>query len=373
MDIVIATSRAFHLAHLARELAALGNNVTLIGYLPAWRMSGYNYFPAVYRSEFLGLLPRSAIALQRLRLGAQHRATLQIMSDFDDRVVRSLPKCDVLIGLSGVIVEAFRRAREEFGALTVCERASAHVRLQERLLTRPNGTSGLDPEYVERELAGYANADYVSVPSTFAYQSFLDEGVPADRLFKNVYGVNLSRFRPTPRPEGGRRPFKVLYVGGWTYQKGCDLLAGALGEGGGWTLTHAGTRGDLDFPISDRFRTLGHVPNSRLPEVYAAHHAFILPSRQDGFGMVLLEALASGLPVLASAFTGAVDVRDHLTVKDRVRTIPDLSSAGICREIARLAADLEAGGLPTGTPADADAFTWQAYGARYAKFLEQAR
>lgn len=371
MDIVIATSRAFHLAHLSRELATLGHNVTLIGYVPTWRMSRYSYAPAVYKSEFLSLLPDSALALQRPFPGAQRRATLQIMADLDLRVIRSLPKCDVFIGLSGVIVDAFKRAREEFGAVTICERASAHIRVQERLLTRTDGKSGLDPEYVDRELASYINAEYVSVPSDFAYQSFIDEGFPDRRLFSNVYGVNLSRFQMRPRPAGQSSPFKVLYVGGWSYQKGCDLLADALSENGDWQLTHAGLRDDLPFPVNDRFTTLGHVPNSQLPEVYASHDAFILPSRQDGFGMVLLESLASGLPILASAFTGAADVLKHLQTRDRVRIIDDLSAAGICREIERLVADCGSGRMSAHDPSDLEAFTWQAYGARYARFLDQ--
>lgn len=373
MDIIIATSRAFHMAHLARELASRGHNVTLIGYVPGWRMSFYNYAPAVYKSEFLKLLPRSAVALQRPFSNAQHRATLRIMAEFDRRVASSLSKCDVFIGLSGVIVEAFRRAREEFGALTICERGSAHVRVQERLLARTDGTRGLEPEYIRREIAGYMDVDYVSVPSTFAYQSFIDEGMPAKRLVKNLYGVNLERFRTSP---GGTAPdgsFKVLYVGGWSYQKGCDLLAEALSQGGDWTLTHVGLRGDLPFPENERFQSLGHIPNDRLQEIYAAHNAFILPSRQDGFGMVLLEAYASGLPVIASAFTGAADVRDHLKTKDRVRMITDLSAGGILQEIEKLAADLSVGRMPTADPSDLDAFTWKAYGARYDNFLGQAR
>lgn len=373
MKIIIATSRAFHIAHLARELASRGHDVTLIGYVPSWRMSFYDYAPAVYNSEFLRLLPRSAVALQRPFSNAQRRATLRIMAEFDHRVTSSLSQCDVFIGLSGVIVEAFRRARNEFGALTICERGSAHVRVQDRLLTQTGTHSGLEPEYVQRELAGYINADYVSLPSTFAYQTFIEEGIPAERLFKNLYGVNLKRFQTPPRAAASDGPFKVLYVGGWSYQKGCDFLADALTQGGNWTLTHVGLRGDLPFPVSDRFESLGHIPNDRLSEIYAAHNAFILPSRQDGFGMVLLEAYASGLPVIASAFTGAADVRDHLSAKDRVRIITDLTAEGIRQEIEKLVADLRAGRISSAAPSDLDAFTWNAYGTRYDNFLGQAR
>lgn len=336
-------------------------------------MSNYNYGPAVYRSEFLRMLPRSAVALQRPFSGAQSRATMRIMADFDDRVARSLPKCDVFIGLSGVIVEAFRRARNDFGAITICERGSAHVKVQDRLIARTGGTGALDPEYVQRELDGYANSDYVSVPSTFAFNSFIDEGYPVNRLFKNMYGVNLSRFRLPPRPAVMRRPFRVLFVGGWSYQKGCDMLAEALSLGGDWTLTHAGLRADLPFPDSDRFATLGHVPNDQLAEVYADHDAFILPSRQDGFGMVLLEALACGLHILASPFTGASDIREHLKTTERVRTIADLSGVGIQQEIKKLMDEQEDSEIAATDPSELDAFTWQAYGVRYANFLAQVR
>ena len=73
------------------------------------------------------------------------------------------------------------------------------------------------------------------------------------------------------------------------------------------------------------------------------------------------------------AFTGAADVRGHLTAKDRVRIITELSAGGVLQEIKKLVADLSAGRMPAAAPSDLDAFTWKAYGSRYDNFLSQAR
>ncbi|MGB6829061.1 MAG: glycosyltransferase, partial [Terracidiphilus sp.] len=55
-------------------------------------------------------------------------------------------------------------------------------------------------------------------------------------------------------------------------------------------------------------RFLGVVPNPELPPVYRSASVFVLPSFEDGFGMVVLEAMASGCPVIVSSSAGASDV-----------------------------------------------------------------
>ncbi|MBM3887269.1 glycosyltransferase family 4 protein, partial [Candidatus Dependentiae bacterium] len=55
-------------------------------------------------------------------------------------------------------------------------------------------------------------------------------------------------------------------------------------------------------------RIIPGVSRNELKKLYESAHAFVLPSIQDGFGMVLGEAMASGLPVIASTNTGAPDI-----------------------------------------------------------------
>lgn len=369
MKIVIATSRAFHLVHLARELSLLGHEVTLMGYVPRMRMQKYGLGKASYMDLFWPVAPRATLALQRPFRQLCRSQTMQIMAPYDHQVVRRMPACDVFIGLSGVICQGFSAARQKYGALTLCERGSAHVTEQSRLISS-DGAKRLPDTYILRELAGYETADWTVVPSRFAERTFLKQGFPQERLFRNMYGVDTTRFPLAVRQQRSTgAPIRALFVGAWSYQKGCDFLTEALEKMPDLEVTHAGQKVDLAFPDTPRFRSLGHVDNTRLKEIYASHDVLILPSRQDGFGMVLLEAFASGLPIVASRNTGAVDIKYLIKAKDRVQLMESLDVGGLIRGLQAL---LRTGGGSAPVPADdVQALTWQAYASRYADFLTE--
>jgi alpha-1,3-rhamnosyl/mannosyltransferase len=116
-------------------------------------------------------------------------------------------------------------------------------------------------------------------------------------------------------------------------------------------------------------RFLGHVPDAHLPGLYAGARAFVLPSLYEGFGLTALEAMAAGVPVVAAARGGLVEVvgeagvlvdpTDPLAIADAVVKV-----VGDERERARLAA---AG------PERARFFTWDATAERVDALLRRLR
>jgi len=110
-----------------------------------------------------------------------------------------------------------------------------------------------------------------------------------------------------------RRPY-VFYVGGWEERKNIPfLLRGfAAARLTGVELVLAGGRDEqraelgqltAQLGIADRLRLLGFVPDRDLPALYAAAVGFVYPSRYEGFGLQLVEAMAVGCPVLAARAT----------------------------------------------------------------------
>lgn len=120
-----------------------------------------------------------------------------------------------------------------------------------------------------------------------------------------------SRFLPAfPRQEP-HRPFRLLYVGNWTRLKGVDLLPAILHRlGPGFELLYTADRGGAHrrFNLPDNTRCLGRLDPPALARAYQEADALLLPSRSEGFGLTVIEAMACGLPVITSDIRPLSDI-----------------------------------------------------------------
>jgi glycosyltransferase involved in cell wall biosynthesis len=130
-------------------------------------------------------------------------------------------------------------------------------------------------------------------------------------------GIDTVVFQPGPdRPP--HQPFRLLFIGNWSRRKGTDLLAPIMRTLGSdfelWVTS--GLRDWRDkTPLPPNIRFLGRVPTTEaLVRVYQDADALLFPSRLEGFGLAILEAMACGLPVLAARVSAIPEiVRDQVT------------------------------------------------------------
>ncbi len=131
-----------------------------------------------------------------------------------------------------------------------------------------------------------------------------------------AHGVDAARFRPIDRADarrslGLRADAEVgLFVGRWDVLKGCDLAAAAMDRAPEveWLLALGDAGADRARPIPGRARVLENVPHDAMPALYSAADFVLFPSRYEGFGYALVEALACGVPVLATPVGVAPDL-----------------------------------------------------------------
>lgn len=147
----------------------------------------------------------------------------------------------------------------------------------------------------------------------FAVDGYLREFGPRRSYFNLPYFSDLERFKTAGTPGRSARVF--LFSGSLIARKGVDLVARAFvqlaGEFPDVRLRIAGD-GELRQslvqtlrPVSERVEFLGVKDWDELPELYASAGVLCVPSRYDGWGLVVPEGLASGLPVIATDRMGA--------------------------------------------------------------------
>jgi glycosyltransferase involved in cell wall biosynthesis len=199
----------------------------------------------------------------------------------------------------------------------------------------------VDPYFVAREEAEYAQADAITVPSGFALRSFVEMGVPQEKLHRIPYGVRLDRFQRVAEPP--RNKFEILFAGTVSLRKGVPYLLQAFKE-----LRHPNKRLRLVGPVRPEMHEIFHrfdltdvevvgaVPQSKMAEFMSSSHVMVLPSIEEGLALVQGQALACGCPLISSAHTGGEDL-----FSDGVEgyLVPIRSSEAIRERLQELAED----------------------------------
>lgn len=182
-------------------------------------------------------------------------------------------------------------------------------------------------ELAASEKAALAHCTHIVVTSPMTARILAtDFGVPSDRITVAEPGTD-----PAPRATGTGTPMQLLSVGAVSQRKGYHVLIEALRplKDLDWRLAIVGAL-DRDKPtvetlrrmiedgpgLKDRITLAGTVVPATLDRFYASADIFVLPSLFEGYGMVLAEAMARGLPIVCTTGGAAVEtVPDAAAIK----------------------------------------------------------
>jgi len=295
------------------------------GQLPViWESPIFDYtgYATACRTAVLGL----ARGGTRLRLlpNDLHSDECEGLNPQDKQLLQSLTQTAVSTGIGvcyeqpirpGTTFDVFRAFRER------------HPNLHKYVGATKFETNNLPAAWVHA-----CNAmDEVWVPSRFAQETFMRVGVAPEKLQIVPEAIDLSLFQPgntSPLPIANRRTFNFLSVFQWSVRKGVDvLLTGyrrAFQAQDDVSLTlrvYSGDGQSARAPLMQLLRELnwkeGRDPTiilldsylhaDQMPALFAAADAFVLPTRGEGWGLPYMEAMAMGVPCIATRWGGSTE------------------------------------------------------------------
>ena len=323
MKVVISAGGRFHAHRLSQELTK--HNALL-------KLFTFDYT----KKDVINLPPKYVIVITsckiandlfvRLRLSRfVNPARFNDVKDnlFDWLVSKHIEKMepfDLFVGWAHYAQKSLPAVRKK-GAKIILESGSCHIQEQENILREVYGRFNLSffpikNSCKQKMLDEYAQADYIMTLSDFAHQSFIQHKIPPKKLLTSPCGIDVAFFlAPRKKP---KELFQVIFVGLVTIRKGIHTLLEA------WKLAKLPTNkarlvivGSMqkDFahiahtlPLSPSIVFAGPKDRMTLKKLYHESSLFVLPSLEDGFGMVIGEAMASGLPVVCSTHSAGPEL-----------------------------------------------------------------
>lgn len=379
--IVVAHAGRQHSHQLARALHERGALHEYWTGLPVDRHTGSGrvlerlvpgaaYAEAQLPPERVRVLPVGSGAhfLERRLRGSLPEALLGQLGDYAADAIyarwlrRQAPAITAVVGYENGALRLFRAARRH-GIRTILDAAAVHHVAAD--LWKDVTQLGRWAHHVHsRKDAELRYADHLLVLSELARQTYVAAGVPPARISVVPLGYDASVFTAAA-DAGVAAPLRFVFVGHASHTKGLDLLLQAarrLGvDGGRFRLI---VIGDVGIEVPPGIELRGKLTQRGISAEFAGADCLVLPSRCDAFGLVVVEALGSGLPAIVSEHVGA---KDLVTASGAGWVVPSADAAALAERmhwcIENPQAVLEA---KARARAAAGAWTWERYRERVA-------
>jgi starch synthase len=270
--------------------------------------------------------------------------------NFDNDLSKKLPalKYNTFWGFQGSCHDSLH-VSNKLGFDSVCEMTIAHLPfakriLQEESLLHPEWSDSMDfasfpAVYEKRLIEEPLVAKKVIAISSFLKKTLVQEGVPADKITVIPLGFDATSVDFKEETESiNNRPLRLLYAGRITQRKGMKYLLEAI---------RSFNKKDVELHIigniygsGTAFKTYSNlytytkgISQQELFKSYQKYDALIFPSVLEGFGLVTVEAMGAGLPVVTTPNTNATEV-----IKEDINgfLVPIRDTEAIIRAITHL-------------------------------------
>ncbi len=310
---------------MAEELHRMGALGTYYSGYPAWKLGGSSNL-SVRSHSFRTLVTYAMLGRVPERFRPSHQTLFRWQDDgFDRWVSKVLQRCDFLHGIPGQCRESFRRA-QQMGIRTVLNHATGPAAQVARMLQpeydrlglTASKDGGFDADYLSRIEEEFGLADFHCCASSVVRDQLIAGGVDGRLIWVVPYGADPAVWNPGPERKAKKADnvFRIMFAGQVSLRKGMHYLLSALEMAGKvpWQLDVYGPL--LEETRLDRQTYSGTVPvcyhgaisQSALAQAMRESDLLVLPSLEEGFGLVVVQALACGLPCVVSSIVGAKDL-----------------------------------------------------------------
>lgn len=265
-------------------------------------------------------------------------------AQFDRWVANQLPRFgNLAFGYESASLFTFRRAKELgmpcvlYQPVACAEKAVTLLKEEKQhfpLLAETLRYDWFPEEELERRHEERRLADAILCASTFTKQSLIEIGVQPEKIHVEPYGVNTTVFAPSQEKFSR---FSVIWASSYTQTKGIGYLLEALAREPvpDIELVVAGYPSGPDaialYEGRIRVRRLGYISRQQLGQVMGRCHVHVFPTLLEGFGRNIIEAMASGLPVITTPHCAGPDL-----IEDGVTgfIVPIRDVDAICEKLA---------------------------------------
>jgi starch synthase len=293
---------------------------------------------------------------------------------------RILQNSDVIIGFdtSSWILEQRAKALNKKFILdvSIAHSVSKNKAYEAIALQFPEWSFALEHKskhLLDTEQKEYEHADGIIAASLFTKQTLIDNGVDQNKIFINPYGIDSSLFKLKEKFYD-KGPVKFIFVGIVDARKGIPLLMDVIKK-------IPPTAAEFSFvgPVSSKIEAMiqdyqlpnvyvvGKVPHAELATVFGKHDVFVFPSYFEGFGLVILEAMAIGLPVITTTATGGPDCIENGKEGFIINCGDEQALHTSIDFFIKHPNEIERMGIAARKKAEQ--FSWDAYGDRYSAII----